>query len=108
MHITVTFRHIEPTEGIKKHVEDKVALIKKYLIKPIEVHVILSVEKFRHQCEVVLSEGQFRATAVETSENLYTSIDLALHKIERQVRKHKEIVKDHKNHLPGREVAFEA
>lgn len=108
MHVSITFRHLHPTEGIKEHVEGKVALLKKYLIKPIEVHVILSVEKFRHQCEVVLSEGQFRAAAIETGENLYTAIDLALHKIERQVRKHKEIVKEHKNHMPGREVAFEA
>ena len=108
MQISVTFRHVEPTEAIKKHVEEKVSHIKKYLIKPIDVHVILSVEKFRHQCEVVLAEGHFRATALETDENLYSSIDLALHKIERQVRKHKEIVKEHKNHTPSREVAFEA
>src|SRR3989338_887910 len=105
MVIAITFRHINPTEAVKQHVEEKVGRIKKLLIKPIDVHVILSAEKFRHQCEVILSEGHFRATAVETSESLYAAIDLALHKIERQVRKHKEIVKEHKNHTPGREIA---
>jgi putative sigma-54 modulation protein len=97
----VTFRHILATDSIKNHVSDKLEKFKKYLIRPIEAHVILSVEKkIRQQCEITLSARDFHATAVETSDDLYTSIDKAIHKIERQVKKHKEIVKEHKNHLP--------
>lgn len=97
MNITVTFRHIESTEAIKAHVEDKLEKFKKYLISPIDVHVILSVEKFRQKCEIILTSKHFRATAVETSENLYTSIDQAEYKLERQLKKHKEILKEHKH-----------
>ncbi|MBI4412327.1 MAG: ribosome-associated translation inhibitor RaiA [Deltaproteobacteria bacterium] len=99
MNVTVTFRHLEATEAIKNHVEDKLEKFKKYLIRPIEAHVILSVEKFRHQCEITLAARDFRAMAIEVSDDLYTSIDKAVHKLERQVKKHKEIVKEHKHHL---------
>lgn len=105
MKMTVTFRHLQTTEAIKQHVEDKLEKFKKYLIKPIEAHVILSVEKFRQQCEVTLMARDFRATAMDTSDDLYTSIDRTMHKIERQLKKHKEIVKEHKHHLATHTVA---
>lgn len=94
------------TDALKDHIEQKLSKFKKYLIRPIEAHVILSVEKkIRQQCEVVLIARDFRATAIETDHDLYASIDKAIHKIERQVRKHKEIVKHHKNHLSIHEAA---
>ena len=98
MNITLTFRHIPPTDALKAHVEDKLEKFKKYLIRPIEAHVILAVEKFRQQCEIVLAARDFHAQAVETSHDLYASIDGAVHKLERQVKKHKEILREHKNH----------
>ena len=113
MNVTVTFRHIQATEAIKSHVEDKLEKFKKYLIRPIEAHVILSVEKFRHQCEITLAARDFRAMALEVSNDLYTSIDKAVHKLERQVKKHKEKLVSHRKgenkasaasaapHLPG-------
>lgn len=98
MHVTITFRHLETTEAIKTHIEEKLERFKKYLIHPIEAHVILSIEKFRHQCEITLSARHFHATAIETNHNMYTSIDKAVSKLERQVKKHKEIIKKHKFH----------
>lgn len=100
MNVTITCRHFESTEAIKEHVENKLEKFKKYLIRPIEVHVILAVEKFRQQCEITMHAKDFKAQALESSENMYTSIDMAIHKIERQIRKHKEIIRNHKDHLP--------
>ena len=99
MKINITFRHLESTPAIKQHVEEKMEKIKKYFLGPVAIHVILSVEKkIRHQCEITLTEDHFKATAVEECENLYASIDTAIHKLERQLKKHKEQVKDHKHH----------
>ena len=104
MHITVTFRHLEATDSIKKHVEEKLEKFKKFLIHPIEAHVILSVEKFRKQCEITLSAPNFHATALTTDEDLYAAIDISEHKLERQLRKHKEIIKEHKHHPSHQDV----
>ncbi len=105
MKVTVTFRHMDATEAIKNHVEDKVEKFKKYLASPIDVHVVLSVEKFRQQCEITLHTREFNAIAIDASENLYTSIDTAVHKMERQIKKHKEIIKHHKDHVPLHETS---
>lgn len=105
MKIIVTFRHMQATNAIKSHIEQKLEKFKKYLIRPINAHVILSVEKIRQQCEITLKARNFHATAVKVNHDLYTSIDKAVHKIERQVIKHKEIVKEHKNHLSMQETS---
>ena len=105
MHVSITFRHLEATEALKNHVEEKMEKLNKFLVHPTECHVILCVEKFRHQCEVTLKGGQLHLTALATDENMYASIDLAAHKLENQIRKHKEIMKQHKNHMSTQEFA---
>jgi ribosome hibernation promoting factor len=104
MQVMVTFRHVEPTEGLRQHAEDKVQRVHKYLRRPIEAHVILSVEKQRHIAEVQLSANHLNVTATEETDDLYSAIDLAMSKIERQVKKHTAKYKDHKganNNAPG-------
>jgi putative sigma-54 modulation protein len=96
MQVMVTFRHVEPTEGLRQHAEEKVQRIHKYLRRPIEAHVILSVEKQRHIAEVQLTANHLNVTATEQTDDLYSAIDLAMTKIERQVKKHTAKIKDHK------------
>ncbi len=95
MNINYVFRHMEATDAIKDHVSAKLERIKKYLIHGVDAHVVLSVEKFRHQCEIQIHEKDFQASALEVSDNLYASIDAVVHKIETQLKKHKERVKKH-------------
>lgn len=96
MQVMVTFRHVEPTEGLRQHAEEKVQRVHKYLRRPIEAHVILSVEKQRHICEVQLTANHLNITATEETGDLYSAIDLAITKIERQVKKHTAKYKEHK------------
>jgi ribosome hibernation promoting factor len=96
MQVMVTFRHVEPTEGLRQHAEEKVQRVHKYLRRPIEAHVILSVEKQRHIAEVQLTANHLNVTATEETDDLYSAIDLAMTKIERQVKKHTAKIKDHK------------
>jgi putative sigma-54 modulation protein len=96
MQVMVTFRHIEPTEGLRSHAEEKVQRVHKFLRRPIEAHVILSVLKHRHIAEVQLTANHLNVTATEETDDLYSAIDLAMSKIERQVKKHVARVKDHK------------
>ncbi|RME53442.1 MAG: ribosomal subunit interface protein, partial [Deltaproteobacteria bacterium] len=41
MNISVTFRHMEPSEALKAYVEEKLGKLKKYVIPPVEVNVVL-------------------------------------------------------------------
>ena len=88
MDITVTFRHTEPIESLKIYAEEKVSKIKKYLDFPMEAHVVLSVEKFRHEAGVTLSVNGTMIKAVEETGDMYSAIDQVMDKVEKQVKRH--------------------
>lgn len=109
MQVSITFRHMDASDAIRNHIDSKLAHIQKFLIKPMEAHVTLTVEKFRHTAEITLSEQYFQAKAKEVTDDMYLSIDRALDKIEAQVKKHKEKVQEHhKHHASVQEVTTEA
>ena len=90
MQINVTFRHVEPSSALRTYVEDKVSRIKKYLEEPIEAHVVLRVEKFRHIAEVLILADGMRINGKEETDDMYSAIDLVADTIEGQVRKGKD------------------
>jgi len=89
---------MEATQAIRDHIDSKIGHLEKYLLNPTEVHVILSVQKFRHKCEIVLLEQNLKASSDETTDDMYKSIDKAINKIESQVKKHKKIIQDNHKH----------
>ena len=96
MHVMVTFRHVKPTDGLRHYAEEKVQRVHKFLRRPIEAHVILSVEKQRHIAEVQVTANHLNINAAEETGDLYSAIDLAMSKVERQVKKHVAKYKDRK------------
>ena len=97
MEVSVTFRHVEPTPALKEYATEKVARIcSKYLRTPLEASVILSVSKQRHLAEINVHAKHFDISAHETTADLYSAIDLALDKLEAQLRKHKDRINHHK------------
>ena len=90
MRINFTFRHLEPSDGIKSYATEKVARLQKFLRAPLTAEVIVATERHLHQVDVtVVCEGQ-RYAATEESEDMYASIDMVLDKIDRQVRSKKD------------------
>ena len=90
MQFSVTFRHMEPTESLKHYAKERMERIRKYVPDPISCHVVMSTERHNHRIEVNFQLHNGLAIAgQETTENMYSSIDLCIAKIERQVRKYK-------------------
>jgi putative sigma-54 modulation protein len=90
MQFAVTFRHMEPTESLKAYARERMERIKKYLPDPIACHVVLSTERHNHRIDVTFQlHNGLSVAGHETTENMYSSIDLCIAKIERQVRKYK-------------------
>jgi putative sigma-54 modulation protein len=90
LQVNVTFRHMEASDALKDYVMDKVGKVEKYLHPPVDAHVVLSVEKFIHHADITVSAGGVAIRGTERSEDMYSSIDMAIEKIERQAKKHKE------------------
>jgi putative sigma-54 modulation protein len=85
MNISITFRHVEATEALKGYAHDKVAKLQKFLRRPMEARVTLSIEKHEQLAEVRLSSGSEHFEAHEASEDLYAAIDKVVDKLERQI-----------------------
>ena len=93
MKLTVTGRNIEITDGIRNHLNDKMDKTIADLGEAADVHVALSVEKHRHFAEVTVKTKGFTLHSQDETDDLYTSMDKALEKMEKQIRKNKEKAK---------------
>lgn len=96
MQFSVTFRHMEATEALKDYAREKVQRIKKYFPDPIAVSVVMSTERYNHRADVnVQLHNGLKIAGSEATENMYSSIDLVVAKIERQVRRYKDKLRTH-------------
>lgn len=101
MEINVTFRHAESSNALTDHIQEKISRLSKYFIKPTMAHVTLNVEGSRHIAEITLSENHNIFNASERTHDMYLSVDRALRKIERQLKKYKEKIKNHHKKSAG-------
>ena len=89
MNIHITGRHIDVTAAQKQLIESKLGKLERLIEGITDIHVTLSVEKYRQRAEVkVHSRGNTYLTAAEESEDLYSSIQQVIEKIQAQARKH--------------------
>lgn len=105
MQTTVTFRRMDPSDALKNYVLERTSRLSKYVDRPLESQVTLSVEKFRHIVDVVIVSNGLRIAGQESHEDMYAAIDLVMEKIERQVRKYKEKIRKHKPSV-GKEIRW--
>lgn len=104
MHVSVTFRHLEATEPLKEYALEKLHRIKKYFPDPIQGHVVLATERHLHRADVVITlHNGLVIKGREETEDMYSSIDLVMARIERQVRKYKDKIRSHRP-TPGPQV----
>ena len=88
--VNVTFRHVEPTAAIRQYAERKLSHLSKFLRRACEVHLILSVDKYRQSGEVTFKSGDFVVVAEEQTKDLYSVIDLLADNVAGQLKKHRE------------------
>jgi putative sigma-54 modulation protein len=101
MQLSTTFRHMDASQAVREYSEEKLEKIRKYFHKePIAAHAVFSVERgFNHVADINITlPSGLLINAKETTDDMYSSIDLAVARIERQVRKWKEKIRDHKPH----------
>ena len=83
-------KNIEVTANLREYVEKRVGKIAKYFDNMEEISVLLSVEKDRQIVEVTAEvRGGLILRGQESNVDMYTSIDLVVEKLERQIHKQK-------------------
>jgi putative sigma-54 modulation protein len=97
MLIQVTIRHARHPPSVRRFLEDRLARIERFA--PVsEAHVILDVQKSRHVAEIVVRVKGKELVAREESHEATASIEAAVGRLERQVRRAKERLKTRRLH----------
>lgn len=102
MRINITARHFKLTQELREFVLKEVTRLKKYYKPIIDTEVILSWEKQDRLAEINIAVYGTILTAHERSEDMRKSVDLAVTKLERQVKRYKDRLRsfEHEKIIP--------
>jgi putative sigma-54 modulation protein len=107
MQVTVSGRHMGVSDSVRGYCEDKVSRLPRFYDRIRSVELILDGHEGHHSAEIIVHlDGTHPFVASEEHDDLHAAVDLLLDKIERQIRRHKERVRNRKH--PPRTGAEEA
>jgi putative sigma-54 modulation protein len=102
---TITGKHITITEAIRKHAEQKTSKLPRFYSSINQVEVVIDGSQTANGVSVeIIARGEHSNVFVvnEQGEDAYRCIDLAVHKLERQLRR-KKTKERNKKHTGGPE-----
>ena len=102
MQTSVTFKNIDSSDTLKSYVQDKLDRFDRLLDNPAEANVVLSVEKFRHMAEINIIGDRLTINGKEETVDMYSAIDMVLDKLEKQIKKSKEKIRERRSNAKSR------
>lgn len=96
MQINIDGHHVDLTDSMQDYIQTKMARIERHFDQVVDIHVVLSVEKQRQRAEATVHVAGNNIHAQSENEDMYAAIDLLLDKLDRQVKKHKEKLTNHR------------
>ncbi len=96
MQINIDGHHVELTESIQDYIQNKMTRIERHFDQVVDIHVVLGVEKLRQKAEATIHVAGNNIHAHSENEDMYAAIDLLVDKLDRQVKKHKEKLTNHR------------
>jgi putative sigma-54 modulation protein len=107
MNLTISGHHLEVTPALRSYVTAKLDRITRHFDQLVDVKVLLTVEnqkekdrRQRAECNIHVKGSDMFAES--SHEDLYAAVDELVDKLDRQVGKHKDRVKDHHHDAPKR------
>ena len=98
MNLIVRGKNIPITDSLRDYVEKRIFKMERFLGEIGEAQATLSVEKDRHRVEVTIPLNGFLLRGEEETGDMYSSVDLVMDKLEKQVEKYKtRLIKKIKN-----------
>lgn len=98
MKITISFLHLEHTPSLDERIHEKSQKLNKYLGGKSHLKWSCSVKDGKHAAEVTLIGPHFEYRASAATDNLYKTIDVVMEKIEKQLSKRKDKMRNSRIH----------
>ena len=108
MNISFAFKNFEASDHLKKYARRRMEKLGRFFGKSsgLEVSVVLTVDKFRHRCEVTVVGEGLHINATEQTSDMYAAIDDLMDKLNRQIARYKEKLQTH--HVDTQKLAMQA
>jgi len=106
MQLSITGQQLDLTDSLKDYIGEKMEKIERHFDHLNNIHVVLHVDKIRHEAEATVNAKGVSIHANAESDNMYAAIDSLVSKLDTQVIKHKEKVSDHHRNEGGINKAF--
>lgn len=95
MQIQVSGQQIDVTPALRDYATGKIGRIARHFEHAIAASVVLGIEKLKHRAEATLKVSRRTIHAQADGADMYAAIDVLSDKLDGQVRKHKEKIKNH-------------
>lgn len=96
MQLSFSARHYEIPDDVKEYADQKLAHLSRFFDGIIEVHLVLTHEKRRYFAELNIQANGITLNSKDEEEDVRKAIDLVEKKTERQLKKYKDKIKDHR------------
>lgn len=93
--VIVTGRHVHVTDGMKQHAIERISRLERVGTRIIDVHVTMDIQKLSNRVDIQMKYGHTLIQSHATSTDMYVSIDQAVDKLNKQLKKYKKKIQDH-------------
>jgi putative sigma-54 modulation protein len=95
MNLLIHGNHVEVTPALRDYVQGKLNRVERHFDQVIDANVQLTVEKLRQRAEITLRMRGNNIHVESVDDDMYAAIDMLVDKLDRQVLRHKDRIKDH-------------
>lgn len=108
MNISVTCRHDYKTDEVKNYAHEKVKKLGKFFNNITKIEIVMDMEKDQHSADALISVSRgTKLVGRVQHEDPLAAIDLVIDKMERQLVRFKERLKDHRGNRRAAEPGIE-
>lgn len=96
--VIVTGRHVAVTDAMKSYALDKLSKLDKFHDRIIDVNVTMDRQRADHRIDIRMKVNNISVSSHAVTDDMYASIDQAVHKLQTQLRRYKSRIQDHQTH----------
>ncbi|MFH1746639.1 MAG: ribosome-associated translation inhibitor RaiA [Planctomycetota bacterium] len=98
MQVTISGRHMGVSDTLKQYCEDKAWKLTRFYDRIQAIDMVLDGKNGIHNVEIIVhTDRSDPFVATEEQEDVFAAVDLLLDKIERQLTRHKERIRNRKH-----------
>lgn len=100
MKLKISFKHLDHTPSLDERIKEKSQKLEKYFQGNTNVSWTCWVHGDHHWAEIKVHGPKFDFFAKASADNLYKSLDLCVDKMERQIEKQKDMMRNKLHYAP--------